>query len=444
MKVARSVPRIALVALVLVGGLGLLRDAAPAVAASAVVVPVRGTVDAATVGLIQHALRIAARTHAGAVVLDIDSSGGLMAPAEAARNALLRAPEPVVAYVDPHAYSVAALLALAANTIVMAPGASIGDAEPVPVSAAAVAATRAEFAATARARGHDPQAAAAMVDRTVALPQFKPDGSVVTLDANAAVAAKVAAASADSLGGALAVAHLAGATRRTVTYSWGERLARIATSPLASVVLLALGLLGLLIEMQTLHGIAGAIGIAALALFFGSHIVAGFSNGLVALLAVLGLIGILWELHVVPGHGIPGIVGGLVLIAAVLLAFGTPFFFVAVESLATAIVLTAIVFSLVVRAHPENAWMQRLALGAAQGADYVTSRDFHALLGRVGVAASFLRPAGIATIDGERVDVLTEGEFIAQGTPVRVTRVEGARVFVETVAPQALPLQPPS
>ncbi len=61
----------------------------------------------------------------------------------------------------------------------------------------------------------------------------------------------------------------------------------------------------------------------------------------------------------------------------------------------------------------------------------MTSADYGGLRGRTGTAVSFLRPAGIASIDGRRVDVLTEGEFIPQGTPVRVVRVEGARVFVE-------------
>jgi membrane-bound serine protease (ClpP class) len=190
-------------------------------------------------------------------------------------------------------------------------------------------------------------------------------------------------------------------------------------------------MLGLLIEMQTLHGVAGLIGVGALALFFGAHIYAGFSNGVVAAIAVLGLAGILWELHVVPGHGLPGILGGVALLVAALLAFGLPFIFVAVETIATAIVLTVIAFTLTVRAVPQNAWAHRIALAAAQGPEYVTSGDYRDLRGRVGTAASYLRPAGIASIDGRRVDVLTEGEFIAQGTPIRVTRVEGARIFVE-------------
>jgi membrane-bound serine protease (ClpP class) len=197
--------------------------------------------------------------------------------------------------------------------------------------------------------------------------------------------------------------------------------------------LLTIGTLGLIVEMQTLHGIAGTIGVLALALFFGTHIYAGFSNGLVIALAIAGLLGILWELHVVPGHGVPGLLGVVALVAAVFLAFGLPFTFIAIEAISTSIILTAICFALLTRIFPQNAWMRRMALVDAQGPDYVASLDHSSLRGMTGVAASYLRPAGVAQIDGKRVDVLTEGEFIAAGTPVRVTRVEGARIFVEPV-----------
>ncbi|GAC1357316.1 MAG: hypothetical protein NVSMB31_17830 [Vulcanimicrobiaceae bacterium] len=185
--------------------------------------------------------------------------------------------------------------------------------------------------------------------------------------------------------------------------------------------------------MQTLHGIAGFIGISAFALFFGTHLYAGFSNGLVIALAVVGVLGILYELHVMPGHGIPGILGGVALLSAVVLAFGTPFFFVAIQTIATAIVLTIAFFWLALRAFPENAFMKRITFAGVQGPEFVTSGDFTFLRGLSGSATSFLRPAGVATIDGKRIDVLTEGDFIPAGTPVRVTRVEGARVFVEPV-----------
>jgi membrane-bound serine protease (ClpP class) len=185
--------------------------------------------------------------------------------------------------------------------------------------------------------------------------------------------------------------------------------------------------------MQTLHGVAGLLGLGALGLFFGAHIADHHAGALVIILAVLGLAGILWELHVVPGHGAPGVLGGAVLLLSVLLAFGTPMIFVAMQTVATAIIVTLILFYLATRIFPENAWIKRLTFAGAQGADYVTSADFTTLLGKSGVASSYLRPAGVALIDGSRVDVLTQGEFIQQGTPVRVTRVEGARIFVEPI-----------
>jgi len=398
-----------------------------------VVIPIEGTVDDGMAHMVERSVDVANREKAAAIVLDVNSPGGLVEAAFRIRDALFSAQEPVIAYVGRRAYSAAALITLAANRIVMAPGASIGAAEPIPSTAKMVSALRGEFESTALRNHRSAPIAGAMVDKNVDLPQYKRTGAILTLNTDDAVRAGIADATAPTLDAALAQSHLSNDPRSAQTYTWAEEVARFATSPEVSALLLSLGMLGLLIEMQTLHGIAGVIGIASLGLFFGSHVYAGFSNGLVIVLAVVGILGILWELHVVPGHGIPGILGAICLLLAVLFAFGLPFFFVAIETIATSIVLTVICFTLVVRAVPENAWGRRLALSAAQGPDYVASADLSALRGRTGAAATYLRPAGIAAIDGRRIDVLTEGEFIAQGTPVRVVRVEGARVFVEAI-----------
>jgi membrane-bound serine protease (ClpP class) len=315
----------------------------------------------------------------------------------------------------------------------MGPGASIGAAEPIPGTPKTISALRAEFESTAQRNHRNSTIAGAMVDKNVDVPQFKRTGTILTLNTADALRAKIADASAPSFNAFMQSEHLATAPRVNAEYTLGEELARFATSPEVSGLLLTLGMLGLLIEMQTLHGIAGFVGVAALALFFGTHVYAGFSNGLIIGLALLGIFGILWELHVVPGHGAPGILGGLALLAAVLLSFGFPFFFIAIETVSTSLIVTVILFALATRAFPENAWMKRLVLVAEQGPEYVTSSDFTSLRGMTGTALSLLRPAGIALIDDKRVDVLTDGEFIAAGTPVRVTRVEGARIFVEPV-----------
>lgn len=417
--------------LVLCGFGGLAAAAFAQEGRPVVVVPIHGTVDQGMAHLVQRSVQKANDENAAAVVLDVNSLGGIVDAALQIKDALQSAHEPVIAFVSGRAYSSAALISLSSGRIIMSPGASIGSAEPHPDTRETVSALKAEFESTALRNHRNPKLAAAMVDRTIDVPDYKPAGAFLTLNTQDAVRSRMADGVQSSLDAALNSQGLGSNPRQQATYTWAEEVARFATDPVVSGILLTLGMLGLLIEMQTMHGIAGAIGVGALALFFGAHIYAGFSNGLVAGLALLGVIGILWELHVLPGHGIPGILGAVALFCAVLFAFGTQFFVVAVETIATAVVLTAIAFSLFVRAIPQNAWAHRLALAAVQGPDYVTSADFSTLRGKTGVAASFLRPAGIAQIDGHRVDVLTQGEFIAQGTPIRVARVEGARVFVE-------------
>ena len=61
---------------------------------------------------------------------------------------------------------------------------------------------------------------------------------------------------------------------------------------------------------------------------------------------------------------------------------------------------------------------------------YVGTDDRTALIGQTGVTATTLRPGGFATIGGQRIDVVTNGEMIDVGTPVEVVEVEGNRVQV--------------
>jgi membrane-bound serine protease (ClpP class) len=396
-----------------------------------VVIPINGMVDDGMAHLVQRSINEANNDNARAVVLDVNSPGGLVEAALLIKDAIYAAHEPVIAYISGMGASSAALISLSAHRIVMAPGAVIGPAEPHPDTTESVAYLRAQFESVADRNNRNVKLAAAMVDKHVEYPPYTQSGSFLALRTRDALATGMADAQAPTLAVALSEEHLSGAPVITTRYSWGEELARIVNTPEISTLLLTIGMLGLILEMQTLHGIAGIVGISALGLFFGTHIYAGFSNALVIGLAIIGLLGILWELHVVPGHGLPGILGGLALVASVLLAFGIPFFVTAVETLSSAIILAAIGFAILTRYFPRNAWMDRFVLAAAQGPEYVASADFRALRGATGTASSYLRPAGIASIDGKRVDVLTEGEFIPAGTPVRVTRVEGARIFVE-------------
>ncbi len=123
------------------------------------------------------------------------------------RDALLGSPVPVDAYVS-RAWSAGALVALSAGRIEMAPAASIGAAEPVPDTAATVAALRGEFAATAVRYRRDATLAAAMVDPAVDAPAYKAPGAILTLTADQARAAGISEATASSFDAALAPLEL--------------------------------------------------------------------------------------------------------------------------------------------------------------------------------------------------------------------------------------------
>jgi membrane-bound serine protease (ClpP class) len=428
-----TVRRLVSLLCLLFGGVAALAQAATAPSDPVVVIPIQGTIDEGMAHLVDRAVAEAKASHARAIVLQVNTFGGLVSAGTEIRDALLGSSVPVDAYVT-RAWSAGALVTLSAARIVMAPGSSIGAAQPIPKTVKTVSALRSEFESTALRYHRDAKLAAAMVDAGVNVPAYKEPNTILTLNADRAHDAGFSEATLPTFDSALERFGVAGAPRTEATYTWAEQIARFATDPTVSGILLSIGFLGLLIELQTLHGIAGAIGAGALALFFGTHIYAGFSNGIVLVVAIVGLLLILFELHVLPGHGIAGSLGALLLVGAVLLAFGIPFLIGGLQALAIAIVLTVGAFVLLQRVIPENAFVKRLMFAGAQGPDYVASEDHRALLGRVGVAASFLRPAGVATFGDVRVDVLTEGDFVPAGTPVRVTRVEGARVFVRPEA----------
>ena len=356
-----------------------------------VLVPISGSVDRGTQQLVLRAIELAGSTHARALVLDVNSSGGLDSVLAPIRTALRNAPVPTLAYISGHAYNSAALIALAARRVVMAP------------------------------------------DATISTPATASNSGMLVLDSSEAVQAHLAAAVAPTLQDALSAANLGGAPVVEAPQTLGERIASFVSEPLVAGLLIGIGLLGLLVEMQTLHGLAGFIGIAALALYFSSQLLSGFADWFVVLVAILGALGILWELHIVPGHTLPGALGTLLLLGALLFSYGTPYLVAGVEALATAIVLATIGFTMALRAFPENAWSSRLALAAVQGPDFVTAPNRFDLMGKSGMALTYLRPAGHGLFDGERIDVLTDGEFIAAGTPIRIIRVEGSRIFVEPI-----------
>jgi membrane-bound serine protease (ClpP class) len=298
---------------------------------------------------------------------------------------------------------------------------------------------RKEFRATAESRGRAPLLAEAMVDADVEIPGVIEKGKLLTLTTEEALQHRLADFRANSLAAVLQALDLAGAEVHTASQTWAETLVRFLTHPVVSSLLMTLGILGLIVELRTPgFGVPGALGITSLALFFWGHWLVRLAGWEELLLVGIGLALLALEVFVMPGFGLPGVLG----IAAVLSGLGLSVVGAGAtwEAILTSMgwvalsLLLAIAASLaLLRVLPRLSWGRRLILetellaGAAGASAPEHDRRW---LGKCGTAMSPLRPAGVAHLDDERVDVVSEGEFIEAGQPIEVIRVDGNRIVV--------------
>lgn len=417
------------------------------------VAPIEGIIDLGLAPFVQRVLDEAAAANAAAVVLEVNTFGGRVDAAVQIRDALLGARVPTIAYVNRRAISAGALISLAAEHLVMAPGSTIGAATPVqagqpgaatqPVSEKTVSYVRKEFRATAESRKRPPLIAEAMVDADVAIRGVVDKGKLLTLTTDEAVKHKVAAFQAESLEQALKRLGIKGAELKRAAPNWAENVVRFLTHPVVSSLLVTIGMLGIIVELRTPgFGVAGALGVGSLAAFFWGHWLVQLAGWGELLLALAGVALLLLELLVIPGFGFAGILGILALIAALVLSVvgsgATPeFFLFAAARIVFSLLIAVLVSFLLLRFMPRTRFGRRLILDTGLGAGHAYGSAPEAdlrWLGKRGRTTSPLRPAGFAEIEGARIDVVSEGELIEPGMPVAVIRVDGNRIVVRQVA----------
>ena len=418
------------------------------------VIAIDGTIDLGLAPFLSRTVGEARDAGAAAVLLEINTFGGRVDAAVAMRDTLLNAPIRTIAFVNQRAISAGALIALACDTLIMVKGGTIGAAAPVvgggtgvsqPADEKSVSYVRKEFRATAESRHRPPVIAEAMVDADVEIAGLVAEGKLLTLTTSEALEHKVAELTADTVSGALEAAGLPDAEVRQATQSWAEGLVRFLTNPIVSSLLMSVGILGLLVEIRTPgFAVPGTIGLIALGLFFWGHWIVQLAGWEELLLVSVGVLLIALEALVIPGTSVAGIGGIVALVAGLgltLVGAGATLSVIvtALGRVAVAILLALIGALALLRVLPRLPFGRRLVLETGMQAElgYVSTPDSdHHWLGRTGTAVSPLRPAGIADIDGVRVDVVSDGRFIEAGSPIEVTRVDGNRVVVQRSLPR--------
>lgn len=438
--------------LLLTGAVSSTPVASPSVRPVVYVVPINGVIDLGLAPFVERVLAEAEREQAAAVILEIDTFGGRVDAAVLIRDALLRAKVRTVAFVNKRAISAGALISLAAERIVMAEGGTIGAATPVeigapgtpaqPVAEKTVSYMRKEFRATAESRKRPPLLAEAMVDADVEIAGISDKGKLLTLTTNEALQHKLIDARADTLDALLAFLALADADVRHTSPTWAENLVRFFTHPTVSSLLMTIGLLGIIVEIRTPgFGVPGALGIASLAVFFWGHWLVQLAGWEELLLVGSGLALLLIEVFVTPGFGVVGLLGITTLIGGLGLSVvgaGATMatVFAALGRVAMSLLLALAASLALLRFLPRLPFGQQLILQTELPAEagYASAPTTDSRwLGTIGTAVSSLRPAGIAQLDGDRVDVVSDGEFIDAGVRIEVDRVDGNRIVVRRV-----------
>ncbi len=406
---------------------------------------IEGDIDMGLAPYVSRVVSDAEKEGAQAIIFKINTFGGRVDAATQIKDAIIGTDVLTIAFINNRAISAGALISLSCKKIVMVPGSSIGAATVVDQSGGKVGEKyqsymRSEMRSTAERNGRRSDIAEGMVDERVVIPGLVDSTQLITLTSEEAMKYGIADTLLKNIDEVYAYFDLSESEKVYQRSNWAEDVVRFLGNPIISSILIMIGFFGLLAEVKSPGwGLPGTAGLVALALFFGSSYILQLASVLEIAMFIVGLGLILLEVFVIPGFGVAGVSGILLIIASLFLSLVGEDPFLDMEAVSQAIIqlsvalLASIVFIFLLAKYlPKSNIFKKFILSEEEKAkDGYTSRtNLSELMGAEGVALTTLRPAGTAEFNGKRVDVVTDSEYIEHGKPIIVTAVEGMRVVV--------------
>ncbi|WP_449537024.1 NfeD family protein [Ferdinandcohnia sp. Marseille-Q9671] len=404
------------------------------------IIPIEETVEKGLSAFIDRSITDAEEKGADIIVLEINTPGGAVDAATKIGKRIQEATIPTVAYINNDAISAGAFIALNADEIYMTENGRMGAAGIIDQSGntadeKAVSYWLSAMKGAAENNNRNPIYALAMADKEIDLPEYGAEkGKFLTLTARQALEVEYAEGVVKDRADLLQTLGYEKAAIEEAEVSFAEKIARFITNPIIVPILLSIGSLGLVVELYSPgFGIPGIMGLSALLLFFYGHLVAGLAGMESIILFVVGIVLILLE-FVLPG-GIIGLIGLGAILTSFFLA-GSSVWLIG-TSLLIALIVTIIVSILLVKVFGKKLHaFKKIILfdSTTTESGYVSNKNRDDLLGMHGVALTTLRPSGTALINNERLDVVTQGNYIERNTRVEVIKTEGSRIVVREVA----------
>ena len=413
---------------------------------------------------LQNGLHEATEKEAHAVLLHMNTYGGGVLEADSMRSAILNFPLPVYVFIDNNAASAGALISIACDSIFMRNSASIGAATVVDGATGAAAPDkyqsymRGTMRATAESHGktvtihegdtitkwrRDPLIAEAMVDERIIIPGFADSTQILTLTASQAIELGYCDGVAETVHEVI-VSHLGQSDYLLETYnpSFYDKIKGFLTNGVVQAFLIMFIIGGIYFELQSPGlGFPTAAAITAAILYFAPLYLTGYAQNWEVLLFVLGLIFIVFEIFVVPGFGVPGILGIVFIFSALVLALvgnirfnfeGLPptelfrAVMIVLGGMGMGVGLIIYLSSRIGR----PGFLNHAALHADQEGFVSVSMEPLTMVGKTGAAATVLRPSGRVVVDGEYYDAISLKGFIEKGDEVVVKRFENFQLYV--------------
>jgi membrane-bound serine protease (ClpP class) len=400
------------------------------------------------------------------IIIHMNTYGGLLDAADSIRTIILNSNIPVYVYIDNNAASAGALIAIACDSIYMRPGASIGAATVVNQQGEQVpdkyqSFMRGMMRSTAESHGkdtlisgndtivrwhRDPAIAEAMVDPRLFIEGVIDTGQVLTLTADEAIQLHFCEGKAESVEEVISSAGIKNYEIRSFKYSAMDKIIGFLLNPIISGLLIMIIVGGIYFELQSPGiGFPLAAAIIAAVLYFAPLYLEGLAENWELILFIAGILLIALEIFVIPGFGVAGVSGAILVIVGLTLSmvdnvvfdfeFSVAFseviraFFVVITSIFLAFILSLWLGKKLFTTPALGNLALNRNLKIEEGFLGVESRP-RDLIGKTGIASSVLRPSGKVIIDNEIYDAKSEYGLIDKGSQIKVIRYETGQVYV--------------
>jgi len=416
---------------------------------------------------VKEGFRDAQQMKADVILIEMNTYGGTVLHADSIRTLILNSPIPTYVFINNNAASAGALIAIACDSIYMRPGANIGAATVVNETGQAMpdkyqSYMRSIIRSTAEAQGkdtimgehrsrvvkwrRDPHVAEAMVDGSIVIPGVVDSGKVLTLTASDAVRLGYCEAIVNNID-EIVINRLGYDDYDLVEFrpTFFDQVNGFLTNPAFQAILIMLIIGGIYFEMQAPGlGFPSIVALTAAVLYFAPLYLEGVAEYWEIILFVVGCLLLLAEVFIIPGFGVAGVSGGILVFLG--LFFGlidnVDFTFDSApadeSSRGILVILSGLTLGTTLIIYlsskiGKRGVFSKFALQKTQDLSegYISVPiGYSQLIGKEGVTETILRPSGKIRIDGVQYDAVALTSYLDKGVHIMVVKYENAQLYV--------------